>query len=741
MSNSKSGLPYDELGFLIGLKQTGRDLAKIDKNVEAIAGILLKLQKDFEGKLSDSQQQFKPKLSALEQALIDAQIKPVDIADIIKEQANPMIQSTVILDRVAKSLEDLIEDVAANKNAPKSKTTQVHQKAIEIDSPESVIREPGTDESKKQNTQGPKEVTPRPRDSKGRFIGDGSIENENKSKLGKVIQSIGTAFKDVMPNTPQGVDPTVDAINEVATVLSPVKRAAGFMLRPLTGWMKSRKRNEPLPKEQSDHNRKQIKLLQRLVDNLQSKGGLLGSIGKLLGAGGGVLGSLFGGILKNGGKLLKFGKGLPVIGALLTAMSFSNWGNKSTKEKGGAVGSTAGGLIGGAIGSIFGPIGTVAGAGLGAIIGEKIGGAAAPYIKQWTDSLIAADIPSMVSKLISSALSLTPGGIVKSLADWGKEKWNSTFNGQPNPSYLMRRQYGGKGVNNGEPAPFGAVAKQTYAIGKYAPLLDEIARGESKHGGAFGTFGYDTVYSGAKIKPPKPISQMTIGEVKAYQKQLLNSGSNSSPVGRYQFIKNGDAFAKQVAKAGLKDTDIFNAENQDRLAIHYAGGEKQVDKWIKNRDFTSLTNKTAEQWAGLKNSRGVGNYDNDGLNKARAGGVEAIKNASEQILRNESNKTNESTYSKNAEVIMQKAKTNAPFLNLQSSTTPIATRTTSLGARFTPIKTESKIQPAKEFPLSPAPQEVVVKNQNSGTINQNVSNRLLAHAITGGLGLGDSWNG
>ena len=45
------------------------------------------------------------------------------------------------------------------------------------------------------------------------------------------------------------------------------------------------------------------------------------------------------------------------------------------------------------------------------------------------------------------------------------------------------------------------------------------------------------------------------------------------------------------------------------------------------------------------------------------------------------------------------------------------------------------------FRSSPAPQEVVVKNQNSGTINQNVSNRLLAHAITGGLGMGDKFNG
>lgn len=48
------------------------------------------------------------------------------------------------------------------------------------------------------------------------------------------------------------------------------------------------------------------------------------------------------------------------------------------------------------------------------------------------------------------------GGIAKSLVDWGKEKWTTMFNGQPNPSYLMRRRYGGKGVNGGEPVQFGA---------------------------------------------------------------------------------------------------------------------------------------------------------------------------------------------------------------------------------------------------------------------------------------------
>ena len=85
-----------------------------------------------------------------------------------------------------------------------------------------------------------------------------------------------------MPNSPQGVDPTVDAINEVGHLLTPVRRAAGLAMRPLTGFMRSRKRNEPLPREQENHNRKQIKLLQRIADNLTSKGGLLGSLGNYL---------------------------------------------------------------------------------------------------------------------------------------------------------------------------------------------------------------------------------------------------------------------------------------------------------------------------------------------------------------------------------------------------------------------------------------------------------------------------
>lgn len=438
---NKTILQYDAQGFILSLKNASEDVSKIDKNVEQIRDILIGLHKDIENQYSRQENQPKPKLSALEQALIDAQIKPADFSDLIREQANPLVQSSLALDRVAKSIEDLIAESTKTEDSKPQPKAKPKRRAIEINSTEDVIREFGN-------------TGERRRDVNGRFIG----ANSEQSTLGKVAETIGTAIKGVMPSNPQGVDPTLDAINEVATVLSPVKRAAGFMLRPLTGWMKSRKRNEPLPKEQSDHNRKQVKLLQRIADNLQSRGGLLGGLGKLLGAGGGLLGSLLGGLLGKGkglgkglAKILKFGKGLPVIGALLTAMSFSDWGTKSTKEKGGTVGSAVGGVAGGAIGSIFGPVGTIAGAAIGSWVGEKLGGIVAPYVKEWTDSLIEADIPAMISKLVSAALKLTPAGMAKSLYDWGKEKWNEKFNGQPNPSYLLRSQYGGKGVNEANP--------------------------------------------------------------------------------------------------------------------------------------------------------------------------------------------------------------------------------------------------------------------------------------------------
>ncbi|HFF5283387.1 TPA: DUF456 domain-containing protein, partial [Acinetobacter baumannii] len=392
MAKKESGIEYDDLGFIIGMKRVEKKVSTIDSNIEKIIDILT--QSFEEQKVQFAQPQ--PKLTEFQKMLNAVNNRQaLDFEDLLKEKANPITQSFVVADKLVKDIADILEQSVDDlKTVEKKKINQPKsiKPAIEINSHE--------DLSKVVSPTVPE------RDEKGRFVSNPN-EPQNQSSIRKVAQTITTAIKGVMPNSPQGVDPTVDAINEVGHLLTPVRRAAGLAMRPLTGFMRSRKRNEPLPREQENHNRKQIKLLQRIADNLASKGGLLGSLGKLLttvlSVGSGLLGGVLGkgrkGIGKLGkglGKVLKFGRGLPVIGALAAGASLLDWNEQSTQEKGGTVGSLAGGVIGGTVGSLFGPVGTLIGGMAGSWIGNKLGTVVAPYFKEWTDSLIAADVPSII---------------------------------------------------------------------------------------------------------------------------------------------------------------------------------------------------------------------------------------------------------------------------------------------------------------------------------------------------------
>ncbi|MFP1076274.1 phage tail tip lysozyme, partial [Acinetobacter baumannii] len=358
MANSNHNdtvLSYDELGFIIGMKRVEKKVSTIDSNIEKIIGILTQSFEEQKAQFAQPQ----PKLTEFQKMLNAVNNRQaLDFEDLLKDKANPITQSFVVADKLVKDFADVLDQSINDlKTVDKKQINKSNGRkpAIEINSHD--------DLSKIVNPSVPE------RDEKGRFVSNPN-EPQNQSSIRKVAQTISTAIKGVMPNSTQGVDPTVDAINEVGHLLSPVRRAAGLALRPLTGLMRSKKRNEPLPREQENHNRKQIKLLQRIADNLASKGGLLGSLGKLLtsvlSAGGGLLGGALGkgkkGVGKLGkglGKFLKFGRGLPVIGALAAGASLLDWNEQSTQEKGGTVGSLAGGVIGGTVGSLFGPVGTL----------------------------------------------------------------------------------------------------------------------------------------------------------------------------------------------------------------------------------------------------------------------------------------------------------------------------------------------------------------------------------------------
>lgn len=79
-----------------------------------------------------------------------------------------------------------------------------------------------------------------------------------------------------------------------------------------------------------------------------------------------------------------------------------------------------------------------------------------------------------------------------------------------------------------------------------------------------GPDGYDTFYNGSKIKPPKPLSQMSIREVQTWQDQSVAAGSRSSAAGVYQFIRK--SLKATYEAAGISPDTMFDRFTQDRLA-------------------------------------------------------------------------------------------------------------------------------------------------------------------------------
>ena len=79
----------------------------------------------------------------------------------------------------------------------------------------------------------------------------------------------------------------------------------------------------------------------------------------------------------------------------------------------------------------------------------------------------------------------------------------------------------------------------------------------------------------------KPLTQMTIGEIKA----LGNSGKIHA-TGAYQFTHNTGSFGEAASFAGLSDNDLFTPANQDAMALAF--GQKYG--W--------------ERWSGLKKDSG-----------------------------------------------------------------------------------------------------------------------------------------
>ena len=123
--------------------------------------------------------------------------------------------------------------------------------------------------------------------------------------------------------------------------------------------------------------------------------------------------------------------------------------------------------------------------------------------------------------------------------------------------------------------------------------------------------GYDAVQHGARIKPPRLPTQMTVAEI---YKWIDDTPGQPHAIGRYQFIPT--TLRRVMRKIDAEPNAFFSRGLQDRLAdvlLKEAGYHKAKSGQMSRRAFM---NNLAKIWAGLPNDTGKSHCHGYAGNKA-----------------------------------------------------------------------------------------------------------------------------
>jgi hypothetical protein len=151
----------------------------------------------------------------------------------------------------------------------------------------------------------------------------------------------------------------------------------------------------------------------------------------------------------------------------------------------------------------------------------------------------------------------------------------------------------------------------------YEPLLDFI--GDAEHS-VEGDTQYITAFGrtadGGHVQPEtpdgRPLTEMTIDEVIAWQKNYTDNGSASSAAGKYQIIRKTLEGLKD--KMDLTGNELFDEQMQDAMAIKLMEGRGLDDYLEGDISQGQFINRMAKEWASLPTTSGRGHYNGDGLN-------------------------------------------------------------------------------------------------------------------------------
>ena len=126
-------------------------------------------------------------------------------------------------------------------------------------------------------------------------------------------------------------------------------------------------------------------------------------------------------------------------------------------------------------------------------------------------------------------------------------------------------------------------------------FFDSVLKGESKtyddhnwytSGGLKGYVQGQNSYKYPYLK--KPLSEYTIGEIKAFQSKPRDANGQLWATGKYQIVPN--TLKGLVSLAGLSDSDLYNKANQDKLGFQLLLNRKAVSDYINGRSQDTLAN-------------------------------------------------------------------------------------------------------------------------------------------------------
>lgn len=136
-------------------------------------------------------------------------------------------------------------------------------------------------------------------------------------------------------------------------------------------------------------------------------------------------------------------------------------------------------------------------------------------------------------------------------------------------------------------------------------LLSLIAHAEA------GPAGYDAVQYGARIRPAKPPTQMTLGEIYAW---IAATPGQPHAIGRYQFIPST---LRRVARVrGFGPETPFTPGVQDALALVLLEDAGLSDFQAGEMERVTFMRNLAKIWAGLPLPNGKSYYEGHAGNSA-----------------------------------------------------------------------------------------------------------------------------